>query len=227
MTHCRFGAISLPGKAGATVDPLSCEGCGVCRMVCPVGAVTMRPNRAGAWMVRETTTGPLVHARLGIAQDNSGKLVARVREVARDEARNRASELVLIDGPPGIGCPVHAAVTGADLLLAVTEPTPSGLHDLERVLQLAQMFQLQAKVLINKADLSERYVERVHGLTRKAQVQLVGCLPFDPRVPKLLAQGTVPLSLPAWAEGLRAVWLRIHAHLLEARRPEEARDAFL
>jgi len=133
----------------------------------------------------------------------------------------------LIDGPPGIGCPVHAAVTGADLLLAVTEPTPSGLHDLERIVKLAQTFQLQTMVLINKADLSEMYVQRIGDLARRFGLQVVGRLPFDPQIPRLLARGEVPLCLPSWAEGLRLVWLMIHAHLLEGRRPKEIRDAYV
>jgi MinD superfamily P-loop ATPase len=212
---CRFDAIQLDARPHAVVSPLRCEGCGVCKLVCPEAAVTLQDNQAGVWMVRESAAGPLVHARLGVAQDNSGKLVARVREVAREEARRRELELVLIDGPPGIGCPVHAAVTGADLLLAVTEPTPSGVHDLERILRLAQAFSLRAMILINKHDLSASYVGRIHELAGRSGVQVAGQLPFDKEVPRLLARGEAPLAVASFAEGLRAAWRAVLARLDE------------
>jgi MinD superfamily P-loop ATPase len=216
VTHCRFDAVVLDEDA-ATIDPLACEGCGVCRIVCPEDAIAMHPNQAGVWIVRETENGPLVHARLGVAQDNSGKLVAKVREVAREEAATRELDLVLIDGPPGIGCPVHAAVTGVDLLLAVTEPTPSGIHDLERLLQLAGTFRLHVAVLVNKADLSTDYTRRIRGLAKRHEAQVVGHLPFDPQVPRLLARGQMPLSLPAFEAELGETWNQIQALLLETR----------
>lgn len=224
VTHCRFDAVDLDQDAIARVDPLACEGCSVCRIVCTEDAIAMNPNQAGVWMVRETESGPLVHARLGVAQDNSGKLVAQVREVARDEATARGLDLVLIDGPPGIGCPVHAAVTGADLLLAVTEPTPSGIHDLERLLQLAQTFRLHVAVLVNKADLSATYARRIQVLAEQRGAQVLGHLPFDPQVPRLLARGQMPLSLPAFEAELRATWNQIQA-LLETRAQRQTADA--
>ena len=164
-------------------------------------------------MVRETPGGPLVHARLGVAQDNSGKLVAKVREVARQLATDRGVDLVLVDGPPGIGCPVHAAVTGVDLVLAVTEPTPSGEHDLQRLLELAKLFKLRVAVLINKADLSERYTRSIERLARDTGAGLVGHLPFDPDVPRLLARGQPELPLQPLAEGLGRAWGKILALL--------------
>ena len=209
-SSCRFRAISLADGLHASVDPLSCEGCGVCQAVCPREAVSMRSNLAGRTMVRDTATGPLVHARLGVAQDNSGKLVAEVRAMARAEALARGLDTVVIDGPPGIGCPVHAAVTGVDLLLAVTEPTPSGAHDLERLLELAGTFGLTTAVLINKADLSELYVQRIGQLARRAGAAVVGRLPFDPEISRLLARGQTPLSLLPVAEELRRAWLQVH-----------------
>jgi len=209
-SSCRFRAISLADGLHAYVDPLSCEGCGVCQAVCPLEAVAMRPNLAGRTMVRATAAGPLVHARLGVAQDNSGKLVAEVRAMARAEALAWGLETIVVDGPPGIGCPVHAAVTGADLLLAVTEPTPSGAHDLERLLELAGTFGLTTAVLINKADLSELYVQRIGKMARRMGSTVVGRLPFEPRIPRLLARGAAPLSLLPVAEELRRVWLQVH-----------------
>ena len=150
------------------------------------------------------------HARLGGAQDNSGKLVAEVRAMARAEALARGLDTVLVDGPPGIGCPVHSAVTGVDLLLAVTEPTPSGTHDLERLLELAGTFGLTTAVLINKADLSELYVQRIGQLARRTGARVVGRLPFEPEIPRLLARGRAPLSLLPVAEELRRAWLQVH-----------------
>ena len=193
----------------ALVDQISCEGCAVCRTICPADAITMNSNLAGHMMVRQTAGGPLVHAGLGIAQDNSGKLVAAVRERARREAAARGLNLVLIDGPPGIGCPVHAAITGVDLVLAVTEPTPSGAHDLGRLLRLARSFQLRVAVLINKADLSERYTGEVEDLAAGAGAAMVGYLPFDTGIPGLLAQRRTPLSLEGWGDALRESWARV------------------
>jgi MinD superfamily P-loop ATPase len=219
ISACRFGAITLGEGLTAEVDPISCEGCGVCRSLCPSEAVTLRSNLAGSLMVRDTDTGPLVHARLGIAQDNSGKLVAEVREVARAEALAKGLELVLIDGPPGIGCPVHAAITGVDLLLAVTEPTPSGVHDLKRLLALAHGFRLPTAVLINKADLSESYAREVEGLALRGGASLLGRLPFEPQLPGLLAQGLDPLCRHPWAARLQEVWQGLR-HMLHVTGKE-------
>ena len=218
---CRFEAISPSEDGSVVVDDIACEGCRVCRAVCPEDAISLRDNLAGHLMVRELgRAGALVHAQLGIAQDNSGKLVAAVRERARAEARRRGIELIIIDGPPGIGCPVHAAITGADLLLAVTEPTPSGAHDLHRLLSLANAFQLPGAVLINKADLSAEYTAEVKRLAAEAEAEVVGCLPFTAELPRALARGEVPLNSTEWGERLRESWPGILALLQE--RPAAA-----
>jgi len=215
VAECRFEAIAIGEEDAAEVDLISCEGCGVCRTVCSTEAVTLRPNRAGSLTTRDIVleeglpAGVLVHARLGIAQDNSGKLVAEVRAQARKKAAAEGLDLVLIDGPPGIGCPVHAAITGADLLVAVTEPTPSGVHDLERLLELSQAFKLSAAVVINKSDLSRKYVREVEHLAQRSDAPLLGCLPFDPAIPRLLAAKQPPLHLPGWAGELRRSWQTI------------------
>lgn len=207
VESCRPAAITI--EDFAAVDPLACEGCGVCALACPVEAVSFVDNRAGVWMERRTALGPLIHAELGVAQDNSGKLVARVRQEARAVAERDGIDLILVDGPPGIGCPVHASVTGCDLALVVTEPTPSGEHDLERVLDLLGHFGVPAAVLINKCDLSPQMTARIEALAMGANAQLVGRLPFDPEVPRALARGELPLTVGAIAPSLVDAWKRI------------------
>ena len=209
--QCRAAAIRI--EDSAVVDPLACEGCGVCALVCPVEAVFFDDNQAGVWMERRTAFGPLIHAALGIAQDNSGKLVAQVRQEARNAAERDGIDLILVDGPPGIGCPVHASLTRCDLALVVTEPTPSGEHDLERVLELLDHFRVPASVLINKHDLSPEFTARIEALARRAGAQVVGKLPFSPEVPRALARGDLPLAVEAVAARLAEAWERIIALL--------------
>ena len=158
---CRFDAVHVDADGQYSIDPIACEGCEFCRRVCPWDAVRMEPVVNGAWMVSETRFGPLVHAQLGIAEDNSGKLVTVVRTQAQEEAEQRGLPLVIVDGAPGIGCPVIASLTGADLVLAVTEPTVSGRHDLERVLEVVRRFELPFGVCVNKADLNPQPSERI------------------------------------------------------------------
>jgi MinD superfamily P-loop ATPase len=213
-TECRAAAIRVDDSA--VVDPLACEGCGVCALVCPVQAVSFADNQAGVWMERRTANGPLIHAALGIAQDNSGKLVARVRDEARTVSRRDDIDLVLVDGPPGIGCPVHASLTGCDLALVVTEPSPSGEHDLERVLELLDQFRVPALVLINKYDLSPELTTRIEALAERADAQVVGKLPFSTEAPRALARGELPLAVEALAAPLAEAWERIVAFLATA-----------
>jgi MinD superfamily P-loop ATPase len=135
---CRFEAIR-----DLQVDPISCEGCGVCFHVCPRGAILMKEVQSGEWFISQTRYGPMVHAKLGVAQENSGKLVTLVRKEAQRIAREGGYPLILIDGPPGIGCPVIASLGGVDAVLVVTEPSLSGIHDLERVLGVSRHFQVR------------------------------------------------------------------------------------
>ncbi len=164
---CRFDAIiqrndaSDPESMAYSVDPLACEGCGACAIVCPAGAIRLDDAATGEWAISESRLGPLVHARLGIGQESSGKLVTMVRSQAAALARERNLGLSLIDGSPGIGCPVIASLTGADLALLVTEPTVSGLHDLERVAGVAKKLGVPATVSINKHDLNPDAAARI------------------------------------------------------------------
>ena len=203
--HCRSKAIRIEDDT-ARVDPLACEGCGVCGVICQVDAVSFSENRAGVWIQRSTEVGPLIHAELGVAQDNSGKLVAEVRKRAREAAERDGIELVLVDGPPGIGCPVHASLTGCDLALVVTEPTPSGEHDLRRVLQLLDHFKVPATILINKHDLSPEFTARIEKLAKDGNRALAGKIPFLAQVPRALSRGELPIVIPQAHDLISEAW---------------------
>ena len=183
---CRYDAI-LPGDY--SVDPYKCEGCGVCAVVCPVGAMTMIENLSGYSYISETDYGPMVHARLNIAEENSGKLVTTVRNLAKKIAREQGIETIIIDGPPGIGCPVTSALTGTDLAVIVTEPTKSGIHDLERVLKVVEHFRVRGFVVINRADLNPQLTEEIKEYCRERRLKVISEIPFDPTVTQALVNG--------------------------------------
>ncbi len=172
-------ALGETRPAAYAIDPIACEGCGVCVRFCPVKAIDFPERLSGEWMVSETRCGPMVHARLGVAAENSGKLVSLVRREARRIAEAENRPLVIVDGPPGIGCPVIASVTGATLVLAVTEPTVSGEHDLERVLSLTRHFNIPAAVCVNKWDLNVEMSERIEDKARKAGARVAGRIRYD------------------------------------------------
>ncbi len=209
---CRFDAV----RAGTvtTVDPLACEGCAACHYECPVEAITMTPQRAGQWFVADTRYGPLYHAHLFAGQENSGKLVTLVKQMARLRTLDDQAELLLVDGPPGIGCPVIAALAGADLVLIVTEPTISGAHDLVRILGVAAHFQTRAAVLLNKTDLNPTQAETIAAMCAERGIPLVGTLPYDPAVTESMVRGEpVTMGDGAVAAALREVWAVLQAHL--------------
>lgn len=176
---CRFDAI-VQNEHACLVTALSCEGCRVCVDACPAKAIEWNVTQNGVWKESQTSQGPLFHARLYPGAENSGKLVSHVREQARQEAVSKHIPFILVDGPPGIGCPVIASVTGASAVLVVTEPTPSGVHDLERVLVLSRHFRIPAYVLINKADLSEAFCQRITECAIAQNAQVIGALPYSP-----------------------------------------------
>ena len=181
---CRFAAIH-----DFQVDPALCEGCGVCKLVCPAEAVEMRESLAGYACISETRFGPLVHAELFPGEEASGKLVAMVREMARDLAASRNLDLVLIDGSPGIGCPVIASLTGVDQALVVTEPTITGEHDMERILDVAVHFGINTAVCINKYDLNPAGSRRIEALCRERSVMVAGRLPYHASVVEAMVLG--------------------------------------
>ncbi|HEY55283.1 MAG TPA: 4Fe-4S binding protein [Dehalococcoidia bacterium] len=181
---CRFDAIK-----DYTVDPVACEGCGFCFHICPVDAIAMEENLSGHWFIADTKYGPLVHARLGIAQENSGKLVAQVRQKARQIAQERNLDYILSDGPLGIGCPVISSLSGANAALLVTEPTLSGIHDLERVLGVCRHFGVTAEVCINKYDLNEENTRRIEGYCADQGISVAARIPFDNAVTEAMVRG--------------------------------------
>jgi len=181
---CRFNAIR-----DFRVDAVSCEGCGFCSHICPTKAITMNEKMSGYWFISDTKYGPLVHARLGIAQENSGKLVAVVRQQARQIAEEQGLDYIISDGPPGIGCPVISSLSGAALALLVTEPTLAGMHDLERVLGLCHHFTVPARVCINKHDLNEENTRQIERQCLSQGVEVVGRVPFDIVVTESIVQG--------------------------------------
>jgi MinD superfamily P-loop ATPase len=208
--NCRFGAVC----GGPAVDPLLCEGCGVCKLVCPAEAVSMVDHLSGYAYISQTRFGPLAHADLFPGEEASGKLVAMVREMAREMAASRNMALVLIDGSPGIGCPVIASLAGVDLALVVTEPTISGEHDLERILGVTEHFQIKAAVCINKYDLNPDVSRRIEDICRERCIEVAGKLPFDPVVVEAMVLGepVVQLGGPA-AEGIKELWRALMAYL--------------
>ncbi len=212
---CRFDAVRVSADtAGATqyaVDPLACEGCGVCVRFCPESAIDLTETVCGAWMESETRCGAMVHARLAVAAENSGKLVSIVRHEARRVAEELGEDLVLVDGPPGIGCPVIAAVTGADLVLIVTEPTVAGAHDLDRVLALANHFRIPAAVCVNKWDLDPEMAAQIEERARAAGARAVGRIRYDGGVTAAQIAGlTVVETAAAAADDLRRLWQRLN-----------------
>lgn len=179
---CRFDAVSRSPDDEYSIDAIACEGCALCMRVCPADAIRMESVVNGVWMVSTTRFGPLVHARLGVAEDNSGKLVTHVRKEARATALREGLPLILADGAPGIGCPVIASLTGAHFVLAVTEPTVSGRHDLERVLQVVRGFHLPFAVLVNKADLNPELTEAVTADVLAQGALFARTVDYDPAV---------------------------------------------
>lgn len=207
---CRFGAV-----AGQRIDPIACEGCGVCAWFCPEQAIAFEPAVNGEWFVSETRCGPMVHARLGVAGENSGKLVSTVRQEARALARKRGFDRVIIDGSPGIGCPVIASITGAALVLIVTEPTVSGLHDLHRVADLARHFDVPALVSVNKWDINPDAAANIEQTARDRGLAVAGRVRYDAAVTQAQIRKRAVVEGPHNGAGddLRALWTQVDAAL--------------
>lgn len=207
---CRFGAVT-----NFAVDPLSCEGCGACVEFCPAKTIDFPEQECGTWHRSVTRHGPMVHARMHPGAENSGKLVSLVRSEARKigEAENR--DILLVDGPPGIGCPVIASITGADAVLVVTEPTLSGEHDLKRVMQLAGHFKIPVMICVNKWDINESMTRRIETLAVSMGAKRAGRIPYDAAVTAAQVNGCalVEQSDGAAAEAVRNAWKSVYMNL--------------
>jgi MinD superfamily P-loop ATPase len=208
---CHFGAIS-----DFRVNPVSCEGCGFCCRICPAEAIVMKENLSGHWFISDTKYGTLVHAKLGVAQENSGKLVALVRQQARQLAESDDLAYVISDGPPGIGCPVISSLSGANLALLVTEPTQSGIHDLERVLGVCRHFNVPALVCINKYDINEDNTRKIEDYCLSQGLKVAAKIPFDNVVTEAIVKGlpVVEHSRDGVAKSIESLWQSIY-RLLE------------
>jgi MinD superfamily P-loop ATPase len=222
---CRFGAVVFDGPGNGEIDgtyridPIACEGCGVCAWYCPAKAIEFGPVVNGEWYVSETRFGPMVHAKLGVAEENSGKLVSTVRKQAKELAEQRNLELVIIDGSPGIGCPVIASIGGADLVLVVTEPTLSGLHDMNRVAELTRHFGIPALVCVNKWDLNPQVASEIEQQARRRGLQPAGRVRYDRAVTEaqIRQQAVVEYQENGCAEDIRRVWTLV---ISELRKPK-------
>ncbi|AEB10356.1 ATP-binding protein [Desulfobacca acetoxidans] len=192
---CQYEAIREHSQ-GFSVDSLRCEGCKVCVTFCPEEAIQFPERHCGKWFLSTTRFGPLVHAQLFPGEENSGKLVILLKKQARELAATSGADLILCDGAPGIGCPVISSFSGADLAIAVTEPTPSGRHDLERVADLCRHFQISLAVIINKFDLNPEETARIEALCRERGHPMLARLPHDPLITRAMIQGLVVTELP-------------------------------
>ncbi len=189
MDVCHFDAVQHVDDE-FVIDPLECEGCSYCYHVCPTNAIEMHPRLAGKFYVSKTRfDNTLVHARLGIAADNSGKLVTKVREEAKNIAETQQMDYILVDASPGIGCPVVASLTGADFVVLITEPTVSGLHDLLRVYELIKKLHLKIGCIINKADINEEMAEKIKNFLTKNDIKLLCEVPYNTRFTEAMSEG--------------------------------------
>jgi len=214
MEVCRFDAVvedEQSQKRQFSIDPVACEGCGVCAYFCPECAIDFSPVVNGVWFVSDTRVGPMVHARLGIAEENSGKLVTLVRNEAKKIAQNNGHDYLIVDGSPGIGCPVIASITGADFVVIVTEPTVSGEHDLDRVHQLTSHFGIPAAVCINKADINPEMTGKIIEQSRHKGITVAGQIRYDKAFTKAQIEKETVLEYTdsAVADDIKKVWSSI------------------
>ena len=205
---CRFNAIASTEESGYAVNPARCEGCGACVFTCPQEAVTLKERVSGYAFISKTNYGTMVHAQLNIAEEASGKLVTVVRNNAQQVAEKEGCELILIDGSPGIGCPVIASLTGVDLALIVTEPTMSGLHDLERIMDVTRHFGIASAVCINKYDINEDNSARITEFCQQRGIEVVGNIPYDSVVTEAMVAGkpVVEFAEGKVSEAIKEVW---------------------
>lgn len=208
---CRFEAI--PENFHILAE--HCEGCGLCAFVCPEQAVTMNPRRCGEWYISQTRFGTLVHAALDIGAENSGKLVTMVRRKSQERAEAEKVDLILTDGPPGIGCPAIASLTGADMALLVVEPTVTAIHDLKRVVELTRHFKIDTAVIINKADLHPELEQEIRSFCMASDLDVLGRLPYVDTFTLAQINGQSVLEFDSDGLGrlFQDIWERLEKHL--------------
>lgn len=209
--HCKFDAISDEFR----IMPEKCEGCGVCSYVCPVEAVSVSPRLCGQWFRSETRFGQMIHAELGIGEENSGKLVTTVRNASAEIGEEIGAELVLVDGSPGVGCPVIASLTNADLAVFVAEPTISAIHDLKRVHKLTEHFRIPSMTIINKCGINAGKEQEIRNFCADNNILLAGELPYDTIFSKaqLAGQSAVEYDPDGMGKKIEAIWTKMEANL--------------
>lgn len=210
--RCQFNAIS----DDFVVNEIDCEGCSVCVYFCPVDAINFPQRTCGQWYVSDTQHGTMLHARLGIAEENSGLLVSLLRKEAKEISEKQGVENIIIDGPPGIGCPVIASITGADAVLIITEPTLSGIHDMKRVKELADFMKVPSMVCVNKYDINLDMTLRIESFAKESGMKSAGRIPYDRDVTSamIVQKSLVEFSRGKGAEAMREVWGEVSAFLL-------------
>jgi MinD superfamily P-loop ATPase len=222
--ECRFQAVRAivrgSGKSAFRIDPLSCEGCGVCVRLCPEQAIDFPERVCGEWLISETRFGPMVHARLAIGAENSGKLVSIVRKQARKIAEELKSSWLIVDGPPGIACPVIASITGASLALIVIEPTLSGAHDIERVLTLTGHFGIPAMICVNKWELNPQIADQIERSAQSSGASVAGRICYDRAVTDAQIEGVTVVEYGGQAaEDIRRIWQNLEERLQHTDMP--------
>ncbi|APH13070.1 (4Fe-4S)-binding protein [Dehalococcoides mccartyi] len=207
---CRFNAIG-----NFRIDTSRCEGCALCFMVCPLQAIQMEPKICGRWFLSDTRYGPMLHARLDTGAGNSGKLVSLLRQTAREVARKADCEFILVDGPPGIGCPVISSLTGADLVIIITEPTLSGIHDLGRVIGICKHFEIPSLVCLNKCDINPGNSQQIEDYCRNQGIKIISYLPFSDVFTEAQLNGVPPIEYTDGnlRELIRNTWVKITKHI--------------
>lgn len=214
---CQFGAIDQ----NFVVDGASCEGCGVCAYFCPVEAIDLKQKTCGKWFVSETKFGPMVHAKLGIMEENSGLLVSVLRKEAQVIAERTNKDLIVIDGPPGTGCPVISSITGAHAVLIVTEPTLSGLHDMKRVNELARSLTTPVMVCVNKYDINPGLAMEIQSYAENNHMRYIGSIPYDEDVIAAIVarKSVVEYSSGGAATAMKKIWQNVTEFLSNLHAP--------